>query len=496
MTSKYASNTDHLFLQLPERTLGVYNAWDTYWTAKLVGPLLRQVERVGNLGYYTDIMEPLQYAVIDMQKRGMLLDATALARYRKKVKDEINECARTILAADPTGKLAAPTGKSPNGIGSSRRLAHFLFTVLDLKATKRTETGMDSTDQESLYRLLRNLRKKDRHARPVLLALFHRSRLRTISQRYLNLEADPDGRVRAKVKMYGTKTLRFSYSEPALQQFPPEARHIFRASPGFVFLSVDYSQLEARILAHLSNDVLSIQPFQEGGDVHAANARDLFGWTVSHWEGLLDEVRKSSRGFSKSFLFGISYGGEAETIKTKLYCPCPKCIKLMPDTLNLTRDQIAEAAARWFHRHPEVKRWHKELLAEVQRTCRYTSPLGIVRHFSQPYGSELEREVKNAPMQTGAAILMNRAQIQLHKIHAPVVLQMHDEFILEVPVNEVDEWAKVTQDIMETPVPELNGVSFPTTVEVGETWGKMKSYTYPRTTSLSSPKRSTTSKPL
>jgi len=217
---------------------------------------------------------------------------------------------------------------------------------------------------------------------------------------------------------------------------------------------------------------------------------------MRHWEGLVDEVRKSSRGFAKSFLFGISYGGEAETIKTKLYCPCPKCIKLMPDTLNMTRDQIGEAAARWFHRHPQVKRWHKELLSEVHRTCRYTSPLGIVRHFSQPYGSELEREVKNAPMQTGAAILMNRAQIRLHKAKAPVVLQMHDEFLLEVPVNEIAGWAEVTRLIMETPVPELDGVSFPTTMEVGETWGTMKSYTCPLRTSPSSQRKSTTSKPL
>ena len=462
MGSKYAVNTDHLFLRLDSRHLGVYNSWDTYQTARLAPVLLKEISKKNN-DYYWNVVHPLQRAVIDMQRRGMLLDRDALNTYRRKVRSELKECDELILQADSTGRLSEPTGKSPNSIGSPKKLASFLFGVLGLKATKRTETGMDSTDQEALYGLLRKLRKKDGHTRPVLLALFHRSRLKTIYQRYLSIETGVDGRARAKVKMYGTKTFRYSYSEPALQQFPPEARHVFKAGIGHRFLSVDYSQLEARLLALLSKDRASLKVFDSGGDVHTENSKDL---------GL--EATKESRGFAKTFLYGLSYGGQAETMKTKLFCPCDRCIDQMPPTLELTRPKIKEAEIRWLKKHPAIKKWHTKLLSGVYRTRCYKSPLGVTRYFSAPYGLDLEREVKNAPMQMGAAVLMNRAQVKLHEAGLPVILQMHDEFVLEVPKGDVQSIAAQVQSIMETPVAELDGVVFPTKVGVGETWGSLK----------------------
>ena len=132
----------------------------------------------------------------------------------------------------------------------------------------------------------------DEGAQPILEALFHRSRLQTIDERYLNVEPHPDGRVRARVKMYGTKTYRFAYAEPALQQMPPECRHFFVPPPGSILISVDYSQLEARLLAYLAHDETSIRVFQAGGDVHTANAADLFNLTTT-------EVGKAARNFAK-----------------------------------------------------------------------------------------------------------------------------------------------------------------------------------------------------
>jgi DNA polymerase-1 len=428
---------------------------------------LEEVRRRGNWDYYINIMEPLQYAVIDMQKRGLLLDKPALKTYRKKVTQELNECDKIILAADPMGELSKPTPKYPNGIGSPKRLSKFLFTVLGLKSPKRTEAGFDSTDQDTLFRLLRDLRKKDEPVRDILLALFHRSRLKTISQRYLKLDVDPDGRVRAKVKMYGTKTYRFAYSEPALQQFPPEARHIFIPQSGYVYLSVDYSQLEARILSYLAGDKSSQEVFRTGEDIHEANTKDLFGWDSDK------VVEKNARNYSKSFLYRITYGGES-SLKQKLYCPCPKCSHLNPPILKLKRDEVLEAEARWFQKHPAVRQFHRELAIECRRNKRYVSPLGVRRYFSQPWGKDLERELKNCPMQMGAAVLMNRSQIRLFEIGAPIVAQMHDEFLLEVPRGEVGEWAEKVQGVMETPVPELDEVVFPTDVEWGDDWGSLK----------------------
>ncbi len=462
MASKYAVNTNHLFLRLPDETLGIYNCWDSYRTAQLVKPLMDELKHRKNYQYAMEIMEPLQTAVINMQARGMLLDSDALRAYRKKVKDELDDTDHVILQADPTGELRKSTPKNPNSIGSPKKLGRFLFETLGLKPMKKTDTGMSSTDQESLYRILRTLRKKDLQNKPVIEALFHRSRLRTIYQRYLNLEPDPDGRVRAQVKMYGTKTWRFAYAEPALQQFPPEARHVFIPAQGKTFLQVDYSQLEARILAYLSGDSPSIMVFESGGDVHVQNAADLFALEPG-------EVNKPFRNFAKTFLYGISYGGDTETMKTKLFCPCSRCEAFVPPTLTLKRAELKEAGDRWFRIHKAVPEFQEATARLIRKNHYYESPLGARRWIAKPWGAELERETKNLPMQFGGALLMNQRQAALDRLSCPIVFQMHDSFLLEVPMNEVNHWAEVVKGVMEAPVPGL-GTGIPVDIEVGENW--------------------------
>lgn len=466
---KYSVNTNHLFLQLPETILGVYNARDSYETARLVKPLFDELRARGNLDYVLQVMEPLQTAVINMQARGLLLDTDALRIYRKQVRSDLDDADHTILQADTSGELRVPTPKSPNGIGSSKRLGKFLFGTLGLKPGKKTDTGADSTDQESLYRILRGFRKKDEGHRPVVEALFHRSRLKTILQRYLTLEPDPDGRVRANVKMYGTKTMRFSYSEPALQQFPPEARHVFVSQDGFTFLQADYSQLEARILAYLSNDRPSIEVFESGGDVHRQNGSDLFGVGLA-------EVDKPTRDFAKGFLYGLSYGGIAETMKMRLFCPCPLCETKVPQTLKLKMADIKKAGVRWNRIHYRVREFQEETAKFVRRNHYYQSPLGARRWIAKPWGHELDRELKNLPMQFGGALLMNQRQGELDLLNCPIILQMHDSFLLEVPDLLVDHWAEKVRAVMEAPIDGLNGVSIPADIETGKNWGSLKKW--------------------
>jgi DNA polymerase-1 len=472
VAGKYAVNTNHAFLQLPEVTLGTYNCWDSYQTARLVHPLLSELKSRGNLDYALQIMEPLQTAVINMQARGLLLDREALRSYRKQVLGELAESDRTILEADPTGDLSRPTPKYPNGIGSPKRLGRFLFETLGLKPPKKTETGLDSTDQETLYRILRNLRKKDQPHRPVLEALFHRSRLKTISQRYLKLEPDWDGRVRAQVKMYGTKTMRFSYESPPLQQFPPEARHVFKAAEEHTFLQCDFSQLEARILAYLSEDEPSTRVFREGGDVHKQNAADLFGTLSS-------EVDKPARNFAKTFLYGLSYGGAVETMKTKLFCPCPKCEASVPPTLSLKRNDMKSAEQRWFRIHHRVRDFQTETASFVRKHHYYQSPLGARRWIAKPWGPELDRELKNLPMQFGGALLMNQRQVELDRLNCPIILQMHDSFLLEVPDVLVDHWAEKVKTVMEEPIEGLGGVQIPIDIETGRNWRDLTKWSPP-----------------
>lgn len=472
MGSKYAVNTRHAFLQLSDTQLGIYNCHDSYETARLVRPLLEELKHRGNLEYALTVMEPLQTAVINMQARGLLLDKDALRSYRKQVLRDLDEADRIVLDADPTGELRKRTPKYPNSIGSTQKLGRFLFDTLGLKPLKKTDKGMASTDQEALYRILRGLRKKDEPHRPILLALFHRSRLRTILQRYLKLETDGDGRVRAQVKMYGTKTWRFAYAEPALQQFPPEARHVFTSGKDRSFVQCDYSQLEARILAYLACDRSSIQVFEENGDVHKQNASDLFALQP-------EEVTEPGRNFAKTFLYGLSYGGSTETMKTKLFCPCPKCEASNPPTLAMKRADLKEAGERWFRLHPAVPKFQEETARFIRKHHYYESPLGARRWIAKPWGAELEREIKNLPMQFAGALLMNDRQVKLDRGGAPIVFQMHDSFLLEVPDGKVDYWANLVQTIMEAPVPGLGGVSIPVDVKVGRNWGGLGSWNRP-----------------
>lgn len=474
------ANTDHKFLQLPDHTLGVYNIYDTWFTPQLVPPLRAELQSNGQWESFQEWTVPFCEAIVDMQVRGLRLDKGALHEYRRNVNRELHESDRVVLAADSSGELGRATPKSPNGIGSPKRLSRFLFEELHLKPLKKTSKGLDSTDQEALYRILRDLRKKDEPHRPVLEALFHRSRLKTIRSRYLTLQADNDGRVRPVVKMTATKTWRLAYADPPLQQFPREARHVLVPEPGHVFLSFDKSQLEARILAYLSGDQLSIDVFESGGNVHAKNAQDLFGWTPAEWAALDELVRKGAYNFGKAFLYGISYGGQAETMKTKLYCPCLKCAHLTPPTLAVKRSELRTLENRWYNLHHPVRTFHTALKTQIDRLHYWDCPLGGRRWFSAPWSADLSREVKNCPMQTTAAKIMERNQVELYRIEAPIVLQMHDEFVLEVPEPEREDWAGRVSEVMGRPLTDagpLTGVSFPSGCAVGDTWGTLEAMT-------------------
>lgn len=462
MASKYVANLDNKFVKLPNTTLGTYNSWDAHLTARLVKPLLEEVTNNNQRDYYLSHVAPLQEAVVAMSRRGMLLDTAARSKYIQELIITLKEVDNVIvyLSGDPDFNPRSPIQR-----------AAWLYDKIGILPQKGR-----STDQEALTRALRKLRVKDKlaGAEDAIHCLFHRSRLDTILRRYMPMTPGHDGRIRPRVKMAKIKTNRLACSDPPMQQIPPEARKVFIPAPGKLFLSVDYSQLEARLLAHFSNDEKSLAVFASGGDVHRANAAELFDCDPI-------SISDAQRDYGKAFLYRICYGGEGSE-KEKTFCPCVRwgCASSLPATVDLTREQKLAAEARWFREHDAVRVYQRDLVDFVRRKHYYDHPLGGRRYFAAPFDSELERELKNEPMQRGGAILMARAQIRLHnEFNAPIVLQMHDEFLLEVPEKELSTWAEIVQDVMQTPIPELNNATIKTDVAVGRNWGKYKPTTNP-----------------
>ncbi len=460
----YTVNTSHKWLNQPDDTLGVYNYWDCISTLRVRQSLKKEQIENSQWNHYRKVYWPLVAPVMAMQKRGLLLNTFALNLYKQQVKQELDSTVAEVL------KL---TSNKTINLNSPKQRAELLYDELELKCPKTTPTGARSTDQHALDSILRNLRKKDEHALPVIHALFHRSRLNTIQQRYLNPQISSDGRVRPTIKLSKVETLRLAYANPPLQQMPKEVRHIYRASPGHILLSIDYSQLEARILAVLSNDMPSLRAFSAGLDIHSENAQDLFDTPLASMG--LSQTRKT-RDYAKTFLYGISYGGKSETLKAKLFCPCPRCSGKVPDTLSLSVSARKEAEDRWFSKHPRVLSWRKELVEQVRKDKSYTTAFGYKRFFFAPTSSNLP-EIYNCPMQSNAAGLMNNSLVECDKVEVPLVLQMHDELVAEVEESRALDTAQEMKSIMERPIPELGNTIFPVDVAIGPNWGKLEEMT-------------------
>lgn len=501
-------NRNHRWLQIPTDVLAVYNCHDTVETAKLIAPLRETLSRNRQLEFFDRWFSTMVPVVESMMDRGVgELDYDAKEAYKSKLKGELRPLEKKILGgvrlfddmeAALTGVVDAYRVEFPSRVKTADRklasglkkirarkasffnrggernnsdLAVFLYDYLGLKEPPETQKRPKrSVRQEALFYILQHLRKRDEPHRWVLEDLFHRSRLNTILSRYMTIEAEADGRVHPQVKLYGTETLRLAYAGDAgeaIQQWPKEARHIIRPRHGCVFLAFDYSQLEARILAYLSNDTAMMDCFEKGEDVHIQNARDLFG------DG---EVSSEMRGWAKTYLYGLSYGASPETLNTKLFCPCPRCAAEVPKTLDLTRDDIKRAADRWARKHRPVLEWRAKLLSSIKGPHgdhSWTSPWGYRRFFLQPT-RDAERSIYNAPMQTCAAHLVQDAMIATHALNAPLNLQMHDELVFEVPVREKARWSEAIREVMEAPVKHLGGMRFPVSKKIGPDWGALK----------------------
>lgn len=476
MSPNYTGTTANKFLRLPNDEVFNYNLWDVRWTSELFFALQRElkgnkmVQPQGNSqwDYYEANVLPLCDSVLAMRRRGIPVSKEAKRRYSLSLTVELRHCDKW-LCDRATADGFTYTDKFPN---SNKQAGEYLYDTLGLKPLPKTKKrAARSVSQEALLGVYKKLRKKDQRHIEVLERFLHRSRLATIKARYLGFPVERDGRIRPNLKVAGTKTFRYAATDPAIQQWPEEVRHFVEAPPGFTLVSADYSQLEARILAILAGDNVSLAVFDSGEDIHVANACDLFGYTRAQYQELAPVVRKSARGYGKYFLYRISYGGEAGGVEAKAVCPCPKCVDKVPPVASLTRKQAAEAGERWYAAHPAVRTFQAELCASVRKHHYYDSPFGLRRWVGKAWGADLEREIKNLPMQTNAALLMNQRQLRLDEAGIPLILQHHDSFLALVPDADVSYTVSTLREVMEAPAPELGGHIFPVDVVAGQNWG-------------------------
>lgn len=402
-------------------------------TLALVAPLRDRMARENAVNVFDGIEMPLVPVLAKMERAGMLVDPDRLHSLSEGLATQIAEVERNIrdLAGDETFN-----------IGSPMQLSHVLFDVMGLptKGLKKTKRGYYSTNAKVLSDLAR-----DHEIVRLILDWREKSKIKSTYLDTLGPLRRGDGRVHTTYNQTITATGRLSSSDPNLQNIPTRSelgrtvKTAFSAGEGSVFLAVDYSQIELRLLAHLSGDEHLVRAFNEGEDFHAETAARVFGVPVS-------EVTPDLRSRAKAVNFGIVYGQQAFGLSQSLHISMAEA-----------RDMID----RYYEAYPGVRTFLDNVVARAKQTGYAETMYGRRRHIPELKAKNPqlrgfgERTAMNHPMQGTAAdiikIAMARVSRRLEEegFAAHMILQVHDELDFECPVEEVERLTAMVQDVME-----------------------------------------------
>ena len=402
-------------------------------TLALVAPLRDRMARENAANVFDGIEMPLVPVLAKMERAGMLVDPDRLHSLSEGLATQIAEVERSIrdLAGDETFN-----------IGSPMQLSHVLFDVMGLptKGLKKTKRGYYSTNAKVLSDLAR-----DHEIVRLILDWREKSKIKSTYLDTLGPLRRGDGRVHTTYNQTITATGRLSSSDPNLQNIPTRSelgrtvKTAFSAGEGSVFLAVDYSQIELRLLAHLSGDEHLVRAFNEGEDFHAETAARVFGVPVS-------EVTPDLRSRAKAVNFGIVYGQQAYGLSQSLHISMAEA-----------RDMID----RYYEAYPGVRTFLDSVVARAKQTGYAETMYGRRRHIPELKAKNPqlrgfgERTAMNHPMQGTAAdiikIAMARVSRRLEEegFAAHMILQVHDELDFECPVNEVERLTTMVRDVME-----------------------------------------------
>lgn len=442
----------HLGAVLPEAESAEAAAAAHALVARRLSEALRAaLEKDESLACYADIDAPLVATLVGMERVGARLDAAALADMGVATLREIDEVKADIFAM---------AGEQFN-VDSPKQLGHILFEVLGLPTGKKNQRGF-STDAKTLKGL------EDRH--PIASRVLRYRELAKMQSTYI--DALPrmrggDGLVHTSFNQTVTTTGRLSSSDPNLQNIPVRTEFGRRIRECFVplregdvFVSADYSQIELRLLAHLSGDESLIGSFCGGADFHAATAARVFGISV-------EDVTPEMRSRAKAVNFGIVYGQQAFGLAS---------------SLGIGYKEAQEMIDRYFEVHPRVRAYLDETVAAAKETGYAVTMFGRKRHIPELRSGNAvqrgfgERTAMNHPMQGSAADIIKLAMNEVARrlaadgFSAQLMLQVHDELDLSVPRGELAALSAMVEEVM-SGVVELK-VPLVVDVSAGENWAQ------------------------
>ena len=419
------------FDQVPIEEATNYAAEDADITLRLYEELNPKLESVASLKKLNDEIEiPLIEVLSEMEQNGAILNSKILSSQSKDLENRIKKLEK---------KAYEIAGEEFN-LGSTKQLREIFFDKLNYRIIKKTPGGQPSTDEKVLVELA------EEYELPGVL-LEHRtlSKLKsTYTDKLPGQISETTGKVHTSFHQAVTTTGRLSSSDPNLQNIPIRTedgrriRQAFEPSKGHRFISADYSQIELRIMAHISKDAGLLQAFQEGEDVHSKTASEVFDVAI-------EEVTADLRRNAKAINFGLIYGISAFGLGKQL---------------GISRNLAAEYMAMYFEKYPGVKKY-------MESTKDFASQNGYVETL---FGRRLylrdinasnairrqasERAAINAPVQGTAADIMKIAMIKTHQaikaenVKAKLILQVHDELILDTPKKEIDSVINLLTDSM------------------------------------------------
>ena len=424
-----------------------------YVIGNLYEKTMKKLEEYNSVDLFNNIEMPLLQVLAEMQFNGLYADKEELIEIGDKLKLRLNEL---------TEEIHSLAGEDFN-INSTKQLGVILFEKMHMPYGKKTKTGY-STSAE----VLEKLRFED----PIVEMILEYRQLTKLKSTYADgLESDideKDGRIHTTFNQNVTATGRLSSTEPNLQNIPirmelgRQIRKVFVPQDGYVFLDADYSQIELRVLAHMSEDATLIEAYRENADIHRTTAALVFHTPY-------EEVTELQRRNAKAVNFGIVYGISGFGLSRDL---------------NISKKQAEKYIEDYFETYPDVKRFMDELVEQGKQKGYVTSLFGRIRPIPEFASKNFmqrqfgERIAMNSPIQGTAADIIKIAMIRVHKklkegnYKSRLILQIHDELLIETHKDEIDE----VKQILETEMVHACDLAVPLIAEVkqGINWYEAK----------------------